>query len=385
MMSPGIALLAISYLGFISLGLPDTMLGVLWPDLKQSFNLSQGMLGGILLALGIGYILASAWSGSLVAWLGVGRLLTLSSTLMAVSVVGYAITPWWGGFILCALLSGLGSGAIDAGMNAFAAERFSPRHVNWLHACWGIGAMTGPLLATIVLSSGGSWRWPYLIVAAVLALMSLAFLATLSLWRQPGHTESPSLMRARHVLLKPQVIILMSLFFFYTGLEVAAGQWTYTVMTEQRGIDPIQAGIWVSIYWGSLTVGRIVFGAIINTFGSDRVLRLSMLLAVVGACLFWWAVHDWMMFIGLALLGFALAPIFPTLIARTPSRAGSTAAPHAIGFEVSAANIGVAILPGLLGLLAQYLGLKVIAPGLLAMALALLLLHEYLLRLDKRY
>ncbi|MDQ4077107.1 MAG: MFS transporter, partial [Chloroflexota bacterium] len=140
---PRFLLLLLAYLGFISLGLPDAVLGVAWPSIRETFGLSQSGLGAILIAGSSGYFLSSFGTGSLVRRLGVGTLLAVSTALVTLSVAGYAITPFWYLFLGCALLAGLGSGAIDAGLNAYAASHFSTRHMNWLHACWGLGATLG--------------------------------------------------------------------------------------------------------------------------------------------------------------------------------------------------------------------------------------------------
>ena len=175
-------LLAIALLAFVSLGLPDGVLGVAWPSIRRSFGLPPGQLGSLLASAMVGYLVSSFSSGALVARLGVGRVLLWSSVLMAVNAFTCALAPAWSVMVAAGLLAGLGAGAIDAGINAFAAARFSPRLVSWLHACYGVGAMLGPLLMTAVLTSGLGWRWGYAVIGVLLAAMAGSFLVTISLW-----------------------------------------------------------------------------------------------------------------------------------------------------------------------------------------------------------
>jgi fucose permease len=383
-------LMTIAYLAFVSLGLPDGLLGVAWPSISVTFGVPVASLGALLLAMTAGFLLSSFNSGQIVDRIGVGGLLLGSSLLVTLSLALYALTPSWWLAIGAAALMGMGGGAIDSGLNAYAAAHFRERHVNWLHACYGLGAMLGPLLMTATLSSGASWRWGYALVGGVLALMALSFAATRRMWSQPGAADTPDTARPARparmgeVMRRPLVWLGTFAFFIYTGLEVSAGQWAYTLFTEGRGIDAEAAGVWVGIYWGSLTVGRLVSGVLVERLGARRLLRSSMVLALVGALLLWLNLLPLLSFVGLALIGFALAPIFPLLIAQTPGRLGAGHATHAIGFQIAAANVGSSLLPALAGMLAQGFGLEIIGPFVLALALLLLLLHEGLLAADRR-
>lgn len=165
-------LLAIALLAFVSLGLPDGVLGVAWPSIRRSFGRPPSQLGSLLASAMAGYLTSSFSSGALVARLGVGRLLLWSSILMVVNSFAYALAPAWSVMVAAGLLAGLGAGAIDAGINAFATARFSPRLVSWLHACYGVGAMLGPLLMTAVVTSGLGWRWGYAVIGYLLAVMA---------------------------------------------------------------------------------------------------------------------------------------------------------------------------------------------------------------------
>lgn len=380
--------LLVAYLAFVSLGLPDAVVGVAWPSVRDTFGLSQVGLGAILAATGAGYFVTGLGAGRLMHAFGIGTVLVGSTALVAAGLAGFAAAPLWPLPLAAASLVGLGSGAIDAGVNAYASANFSAQRVNWLHACYSTGAAAGPLIMTAVVTGGWGWRAGYGAIAAVLALMTLAFAATRHLWRTPARvaeagSEQPDDTRSNHgawaALRHPLVVLQTVLFFCYTGLEITLGQWAYTVNTEARDVAPETAGLWTAAYWGSILLGRIVLGAVVDRFGPDRMVRLCTFGALLGATLF--AAGPPLLGLGgLMVAGIALAPIFPTLISRTSVRLPPAVALHAVGFKVSAAMLGAAALPFLAGVMADKAGLPAVGGVALATAVALLLLHEMLLR-----
>lgn len=386
MQRTSLVLMSIAYLAFICLGLPDSLPGVTWPSIRATFSRPLSDLGILLAVFTVGFLAASFNAGQLVTRLGVGGVLFASSLLIAVGLFGYALAPAWLVLAGMSLLLGMGSGMIDAGVNAYAATHFTPRHVNWLHACYGLGATLSPLVVTAVLSSGLSWRWGYGLIGLVLSSMVVCFGVTRKRW-QDGRVAAastsapaePPAVGMRATLRRPIVWLSIALFFTYTGLEVSAGQWAYSLFTEERGIAPTVAGVWISIYWGSLTVGRLLFGIIAGRVGTTLLLRGCMGSILIGTLLLWLNPSPLLSFLGLALIGFMLAPIFPLLIAQTPARLGVAYATHAIGFQVAAANVGAAGVPGLAGGLARVVGLEILGPFLLIVALLLFLLHEIML------
>jgi fucose permease len=387
----GGALLGIAFVAFVSLGLPDGVLGVAWPTMRRSLDLPLGALGALLAAAMAGYLGASASSGAAVARLGVGSVLAWSSAAMVVSSLAQAIAPAWPVVVAAALVAGLGAGAVDAGINAYAAARFPPRLVSWLHACYGVGAMLGPLVMTAALGAGVTWRGGYGAIGLVLAVMTVAFFLTRDRWLMgvppSGRHDGQALPDAARgvgasrpgpvaTLRRPPVWMNLALFFVYTGLEATAGQWTYSLYTEARGVPPGVAGLWAATFWGSLTVGRVVAGALADRVHVDVLLRLATACAPLGALMVWSRWSTDVSLAGLAVLGFALAPIYPLLVSLTPARIGAAGAPHAIGFQVAAASLGVAALPGVAGILARAHGLEILGPFLVAAAVTLLLLQE---------
>jgi fucose permease len=280
---------------------------------------------------------------------------------------------------------GLGSGAIDASLNGWAAHHIPVRHVNWLHACWSVGATAGPALMTLVLAHGAPYAVGYLVLAGALGAMGLAFTATRRAWDDGGSAGGPGprLGDAGEALRSGRVWLQIALFFVYTGLEAGAGQWSFTVMREAHGLAVERAGAWTTAYWGSHLAGRFVLGFVVDRLGPDRLLRTATFSAVAGASLFALS-HGLPGRLGLVLLGVSLAPLFPTLMSRTPDRVGRHLAYQAVGFQVGAATIGSAFLPAALGLLAAGFGVQRIGPAVLAAALLLLVLHEILLAATRR-
>jgi fucose permease len=374
-------LLIIAYLGFISLGLPDAVAGVAWPSLRETFELRQSGLGAILASLGAGYLISSFLTGKLTSFLGIDRLLVLSSGLVCTSLIGYGTAAYWPVFLLSAFLTGIGSGAIDAGLNTYAAEKFSVKHVNWLHACYSLGAMAGPILMTTLLVNQVGWRWAYLGIAGLLLIMTVLFFFTRHLWRlgeaPTDGNEHPQTSSLGQTLRIPLVWWLMLTFLLYTGLEITIGQWSFTLFTELRGVDVDTAGLWTSSYYGCILAGRVLLGGIVGRIGEKRMLGISMAGSVAGALLFVLMPNALLSFVGLLLVGLSLAPIFPTLISQTPALVGREHASHSIGFQVSAAMLGIIIGPSLLGVLGVRFGLD--TGSLVIMILSILMTVAYLL------
>ncbi len=375
----GLVTIGVAYLSFIGLGLSAGLLGLAWPSMEKEFGVPLDAVGILLLASTAGYLTASFYSGTMVYRLGAGRMLTLAGVLMALGLLGAALAQSWWLLIVALLLGGLGNGTIDAGLNAYLAQHHGERAMNWLHANFGIGVTVSPLIMTAVLTSGQSWRIGYGIVCGYVVVVTVLFLLTMASWR--GVTiqtdDAPEKrLSMRATLRMPLVLMGIAMFFLYAGLEATPGQWVYTWFTRSRGIAEEAAGLWVSIYWGSFTIGRIFFGAIITRLNTLTLLRGCMLGATVGALLLWWNPAAWVGFAGLTLLGFSQAPLFPVLVSNTPKRVGALHAPNAIGFQVAGAGVGVALLPALAGFLANNISLDIIPPFIFGAAVLMIVLHE---------
>jgi fucose permease len=380
----GLLVLLLAYAGFIGLGLLNSLVGVAWPSIRNTFGLPLDALGLLLVANTIGYMIASAVSGRLLALMNGGMLLALSCCLVAFSLLASGSAPLWAVLVALGFTSGLGGGAIDGGLNAYAAAHFSPRAMNWLHACFGIGATIGPAIMTAVLYRGLSWRVGFWIVGALQLTLAIGFALTRQLWGGAAPpSQAPVAARGAPLIATlrlPLAWLGIVLFFVYTGAEVATGNWVFSLLTEARGVPAALAGSWVSLYWASLTIGRILFGFAVQRLSPIKLLRWCMAGALLGALLIWVHSAIWLTFGGIALMGLALAPQFPLLISATPGYLGSQHAANGVGFQVAAASLGGALLPGLVGVLAQSRGLEVLGPFLFAAALIMAMLFELLAR-----
>jgi fucose permease len=380
-------LIALAYASFISLGLPDGLLGVAWPSLRATFGLPIDAIAWLLVTFTAGYLVSSFSSGRVLSRVSVGVLLAVSCLATSVSLLGYAVALRWWMMVGLALVAGAGAGAIDAGLNTFAASRFSARVINWLNGFYGVGASMGPVIMTQVLMSGGVWRTGYAIVGLGQLLLAGCFAMTLKWWVPAdlkANTEtappipSPSL---GQTLRLPGVWLGIAVFFVYTGLEAAAGVWPYSLFTESRGVTMQSAGTWVTVYWAGLTAGRFLSGVVVGRAPVPWLLRLCMIGLVAGAALVWLDVDGLGMGgLALGLMGLSSAPVFPSLIATTQERVGSDHAANAVGFQIAAAVLGQSLLPVVAGVLASRLGLEIIGPTLLFFAVVLFALNEGLNR-----
>jgi fucose permease len=352
-------------LAFISLGLPDGLLGVAWPSIRSFFGLELDALGALLIVTTAGYVTSSFSSGRLLRRMNLGTVLAASCALTGAGLLGYANATWWPVMLALGSVLGLGAGAIDAALNTYAALHLGPRALNWLHACYGAGAATGPVIMTAVMHAGHAWQRGYVIVGGAQLALAAAFTLTAGWWPRTGGTSrgsgegAPAPMRA--TLHVPAVWLGIATFFVYTGVEASIGAWTYTLLTEGRGVSPEQAGFIASLFWGSLTAGRILAGTAGGAVQVPTLLRVALSGVTLGTAIVW--LHAGLVWtvIGVALAGCACGPVFPLLVATTPARLGKAHAANAVGFQIAAAAVGLAMLPGGVGLAATAWGIEAIA------------------------
>lgn len=382
-------LLFVAYASFIVIGLPDGMLGVAWPSIRMDFGQPLGALGILVTSFTVGYLLTSFTIGALVLRFGYGSVLVASGLSMALGAGGMGLSPLWLPVLLGGVFLGAGVGLLDAGLNAYGAHHFNSRQLNWLHAGFGVGATLGPMIMSGFIQSTPGWRGGYATVAAVATATAFVFLVTLRRWNDAprgatdGGDSTPG-QRGRSASLRdlgdPVVIGSALLFVLYAGVEVTAGQWAYSLFTIERGVEASRAARWVSVYWGALTVGRIVFGLIADRIGPTRLLRLTMGSAFLGVVLLWIGQPVVLGAAGLLILGFSLAPMFPLLIGETPRRVGRHRASFVVGLQMGGSSIGVMLLAGGMGVLVDAIGLPVVAPGTLTILTVFVLAHELVLR-----
>lgn len=384
------AVVSVSFVSFVMLGIPDGMLGVAWPSMSRAFGIPLGSLGGLILGFTVGYVSTTASVGILITRIGYPRLFTASAVFMAGGGVLFAGSVAWWLLLIGATVMGTGAGILDGALNAYGAKHFRPRDLNWLHAFYGVGATIGPIVMTPLVAGGASWRWGYLIFAAFGSTVAVAFFAVRRRWITDRRAGAPAgepggaatdggtaLSGGSPHRLRWVVPSSVALFFLYTGMEVTAGQWAFSLFTLDRGVPEAIAGTWVALYWGSLTVGRIAFGALAERVAPLRILRIVVATAIVATVMILVPGPPLLGAAGLVVLGASLAPMFPLLIAETPRRVGRGIANHVIGVQIAAANLGAVSIVGAVGIGVETVGLGVVPWTLMGSAIAFGALHEF--------
>jgi fucose permease len=372
---------------FVVLGLPDGMLGTAWPSMRVTFGAPVGDLGLILLIATTGSVLVTAFVGTLIQRLGVPALLAVAGLCSAVGAAGFALAPGFGLVLGVAVLNGAAGGLMDAGLNTAIALSGRQRLLNLLHGCYGVGTAIGPLVITAAILTG-SWRPAYL------ALTVLDLLLTGSWLRQrrraapasapaeaaepadPGPVAQWSRRRYGSVLA-----VGMSVFFLYTGLEVGAGQWEASFCRGHLNLSATATGLATFGYWGALTAVRISLALVPRPVAPRTVVRCGSALAVIAAAVIWWQPGPAGTAIAFAVLGGALAGVFPALVTLTPVRIGERRARHVIAWQVGAAAAGGAGISALIGLLIGTTSLAVLGPALTTLAILVVLAELILTRL----
>ncbi len=351
-------LLIIIYLGFISLGLPDGTLGVAWPAVYPELGLPVGLAGALMLVGTLLTATAGFSSGWVVAKFRTGPVLLVSCllTASALLLLSRAQSAVW--LFVAAVPLGLGAGAVDAGLNGYVARHYSGRHMNWLHACWGIGATAGPLVMGQALASAHGWRSGYLWIGSIQLGLTLLFFVTLSLWdKVPAHAVESAKREATTAPSRPansfEGWLSVTIFMLYTGAELSLGLWAGTILVVDRGLAPERAALWVACYYGAITVGRIGVGFVHGRWTNRTVVRAGTLLALASALGFACGGAGTVAAASLALLGLGFAPVYPGLMHEVPRRFAPGAVQTIIGRQSGAGALGAAVFPALAGALAQ--------------------------------
>lgn len=380
----------IAYLVFIAIGLATGLLNIAWTFIQPTFAVSLDSLGTLLSAAMLGGLIAAFLCGSLINRFTIASVLVSGLAIAGLGMLGYAIAPVWIALLLAAFIASIGKGTIDAGMNIFVASNYSASQMNWLHACWGIGLTFAPALVTLlVLDLDAGWQFGYVIMGGVLLLLGLSILITLPLWKlkkakRSGSKEVDPRAPLRETLERPIVWISLLYFFLYGGIEIGTGQLANTLFVEARDIPQETSSAWISAYWGSFTIGRMLMGLLALRFGDRLLLNISFALTVVGALLLFANVADISSFVGLLALGFGLAAQFPILILQTPGRVGAEHSSNAIGFQVGCAGLGGATLSGVAGVFAENIAIELISLFIFLGALLSLVIYQMMVRWEKR-
>ncbi len=352
-------LLAIIYLGFISLGLPDGTFGLAWPAIYPELSLPIGLAGTIMIFATLISGFSGFMSGRVISKLGTGPVMLISCILTGggLLAMGHAQSGLML-FLICIPL-GIGAGAVDSGLNSFVARHYSGRHMNWLHACWGIGATAGPLFMGYAISNLGGWRVGYWSISGVQLTLAALFLITLSLWKFVPTREHADLSEDGKAALPIRSAnstagyLSMLSFVLYVGVETMTGLWIGSILIVGHGFSPETASVCTASFYGSITGGRILVGFIVDKLGNRRLITAGMLLALAGSLIFVFASSPALVFIALVMIGGGYAPVYPCLMHEVPRRFAPDQVQIVIGRQTGASYIGAAIMPVMGGWLAQ--------------------------------
>ena len=389
---PQLGIVFLVFIAFIALGMPDGLLGIAWPSIRESFSVPLDSIAFLLTTNVTGYLISSFMSGPLVARFGVGKVLAMSCALTGAGLIGYILVPVYWMMIALGLAAGLGAGAIDSSLNSYVASNFSERLMQWMHASYGVGITLGPIIMTASLTTFDSWRIGYLIVGGFQLILTLCFITTLPQWNKNNRSSSTNEEHKKpaeyktpmgKTLLQPKALLSGLLFFVYTGCESGLGTWAYTLLVQSRGIDPESAGLCVGSYWASFTVGRIIAGLYAKRAGINAMVFSSLIIASLGSILLWWNPADITNLIAVVFIGVAIAPVFPAMISGTIQRVGSEFASNTIGIEMACASLGVGILPSTMGILARNFSLEIIPVYLLFLFIVLFSLYILAVKISK--
>ncbi len=381
-------LLAIIYLAFISLGLPDALLGSAWPSMYVQFDVPVSYAGAISMIIAVGTVVSALMSDALTRRLGTGRVTAISVLLTAAALFGFSMSSSFWMLCLWAVPYGIGAGCVDAALNNFVALHYTSRHMSWLHCMWGIGASVGPYVMGYALSGGHGWPAGYRYIAVIQAALTVILLLSLPMWKrgvqaaQDGEEqgERPGF---RALIRTPGAKSIMLAFFCYSAIENTSGLWASSFLVLHHGISEELAARFASLFYIGITAGRALCGFITAKLSDTSMIRLGQGVLFLGAALLIVPVDEAAL-AGLVLIGLGCAPIYPSIIHSTPEHFGASRSQAMIGLEMASAYTGTTLMPPLFGLIANHIDVGLLPCFLLVFWLIMLLAHERVVKACKR-
>jgi len=377
------AFLSLIYLLFISLGLPDSLLGAAWPVMHLEIGAAEDFAGLIFMCIQAGTITSAIFASHLIRRLGTERVTLISVGLTAVCMMGFGLakTPWM--LILIAFPYGLGAGAIDSGLNEYVAEHYESRHMSWLHSFWGLGAMTGPILLSILLTIGANWRRAYLMISGIQFVLTAIVFLSLPLWgrmaervpNEPGSEAnggangSPIGSDGRPVYRRKGFFGALFSMFLYCSVEQSYMLWGATYLIAAFRFTPAEAAGWISFFVTGITIGRALSGFLSMRFTNGQLIRYGSLTVLAGTICVILPLPAMVRVAGILVAGLGCAPIFPCIIHDTPVRFGKHDAQEVMGYQMAAAYVGSLTVPALIGVIATRLN-ELLIPWLILMIAA---------------
>lgn len=379
-------LLAIIYIAFISLGLPDSLLGAAWPVMYEELGVPISYAGIVTMIIAAGTIVSSLLSDWLMRKVGAGVITAVSVFMTAAALFGFSASHSFLLLCLWAVPYGLGAGAVDAALNNYVALHFSSRHMNWLHCFWSVGAAASPYIMSYCLTGGFGWNNGYRSVAVVQTILTAALFLSLPLWKRrrlegaEGESAAKALSLPRAVKIKGVPFVLI-MFFGYCALEQAAGLWASSYLVQFRGVDTDTAAWSASLFYLGIAAGRFLCGFVAERLGDRRLIRIGILTMIGGVLLIALPVpYDAFTLAGLLIVGLGCAPVYPSVIHTTPANFGKENSQAIIGIQMASAYVGTTFMPPLFGLIAAHIHIGLYPAFLLALALLMLCMSEKLNR-----
>ena len=379
-------LLFIIYIAFISLGLPDAVLGSSWPVMRNDLNASLEFAGVISLIISAGTVISSLYVTKAIHYFGIGKVVALSVLLTALALIGFSMSNMALALVFLAIPLGVGAGAVDAGLNNFVALHYKAKHMNYLHSFWGVGATAGPLLMANYLTLSEGWRDGYITIAVVQFLLVILLFLSLPLWKKfvitslESNNTSVALVSNAIALRVKGVPLQMAVFFCYCSIEMSTGLWAASYLTTQRDILAVDAAFWAAMYYLGITVGRFACGVIAEKITEETLIRAGVFIILLGCILLALPLFNGFAKVGFILIGLGCAPIFPNTLQMTPKRFGASASQTIIGLSMATAYIGIMVVPPILGAAANVFTFASLPMILLLLAVILLLTTERLRR-----
>lgn len=354
-------LLPVIYLAFISLGLPDALLGAAWPSMYQPLGADLSWAGAVSMIISAGTIVSSLASDRLNSRLGTGKVTAGSVALTAIALFGFSTCTAFWQLCVWAVPYGLGAGSVDAALNNYVALHYQSRHMSWLHCMWGVGASVGPVIMGRALAAG-SWQSGYRAISLMQIVLTAILLFSLPLWKRPdedgaGVNVTPEHRSLPQLLRIPGVPEVMISFACYSAVEATAGMWAASYCTLMRGIDAQTAAGWASLFYLGITVGRFFSGFLTMKFNDHQMIRGGQAVILVGLVLIFLPAGNTLLFAGLIIVGLGCAPIYPSIIHETPANFGRNLSMSMTGVQMAAAYVGTTLLPPFFGLLAQHISM----------------------------
>ena len=375
-------LLCVIYLSFISLGLPDSLLGAAWPTMRLDLGAPLALAGALSMVCAGGTILSSLMSARLIRRFGTGKVTLVSVAMTAVALVGYALAPSPWMLFLAAIPLGLGAGSVDAALNNYVALHYAAKHMSWLHCFWGLGATLGPMILSGCMAAGGSWRGGYGIVIALQAALTGALALSMPLWKRAEGGELAGRARAQAEMTNAQALRLPGMkaviltFFCYCAVESSVSLWTASYMTEVRGMTAEQGALAASLFFLGITLGRGLNGFLAIRFTGKALIRAGACLMLASSLLLLLSPIPALCCAAVCLFGLGCAPVYPCMIHETPRRFGAAASQAATGLQMATAYTGSTFMPPLMGLISRQVGLTIFPWWMLLITAVMLLASE---------